>query len=180
MPSIEQIIQALKLAPRYLIAISIFSGILIFASDKTAKLLGIYQFTQDYHQWIGITFIATISLIAIDWGIKISAVVRNMVRSVKFKKRIIQCLHTLTEEEKQILRYYLAKQSKTNTLRTDDGIVNTLVAKGIIYRSANHGNLLEGFSHNINELAWDYLNINHGLLDGTTNTYRTDKRNYFG
>jgi hypothetical protein len=179
MPSIEQIIQALKLTPRYLVAVSIFCGALLFISEQTSKALGVYQFTQDNRQWLGIALIASISLVAIDWSIKISTVVRNMVRRIKFKKRMIQCLHTLTEEEKQILRYYLSKQSKTNTLRTDDGIVNTLVAKGIIYRSANHGNLLEGFSHNVNELAWDYLNEYPGLLNGTTNTYRTDQRNYF-
>jgi hypothetical protein len=176
MPSIEQIIQALKLTPRYLVAVSIFCGALLFISEQTSKALGVYQFTQDNRQWLGIALIASLSLVVIDWSIKIFAVVRNFVRRVKFKKSLIQRLHSLTEEEKQILRYYLSKQSKTNTLRTDDGIVNALAAKGIIYRSASHGNLLEGFSHNINELAWDYLNENPGVLEGTTNTYRTDQR----
>lgn len=176
MPSIEQIIQALKLTPRYLVAVSIFCGALLFINEQTSKFLGVYQFTQDNRQWLCIALIASLSLVAIDWSIKISAVVRNFVRHVKFKKSLIQCLHSLTEEEKQILRYYWSKQSKTNTLRTDDGIVNALAAKGIIYRSASHGNLLEGFSHNINELAWNYLNENPGVLEGTTNTYRTDQR----
>lgn len=176
MPSIEQIIQALKLAPRYLIAVSVFCGILLFINEQLSKTIGVYEFTRGYRQWIGIAFIASISLVAIDWSIKIGAIVRNLAHRIKFKKELVQRLHNLTEEEKQILRFYLVKQSKTNTLRTDDGVVNTLAAKGIIYRSANHGNLLEGFSHNINELAWDYLNENPGVLEGTTNAYRTDKR----
>ena len=176
MPTIEQIIQALKLAPRYLIAIGIFCGVLLFIEEQLAKTLGVFQFTQDNRQWIGIAFIASVSLVAIDCGIKIFAVVSDFFGDIKFKKSLMQSLNTLTEEEKQILRYYLAKQSKTNTLRTDDGIVNALAAKGVIYRSASHGTLLEGFSHNINDLAWDYLNENPGVLDGTTNTYRTDQR----
>jgi hypothetical protein len=179
MPGIEQIIQALKLAPRYLIAVSVFCGVLLFINEQLSKTLGVFQFTQDYRQWIGIAFVASIVLVAIDWSIKIGTVVSNFVRRIKFKNDLVKRLHSLTEEEKQILRYYLAKQSKTNTLRTDDGVVNTLTAKGIIYRSASHGNLLEGFSHNIHELAWDYLKENPGVLEGTTNTYRTDQRERF-
>jgi hypothetical protein len=174
--NIEQIIQALKLAPRYLVAISVFCGFLLFSEEHLSKTIGVFQFTQDYRQWIGIAFIASAALVSIDWGIKIFSVVRDFVYRAKFKKSLIQSLHSLTEEEKQILRFYLTTQSKTNTLRIDDGIVNTLVAKDIIYRSSSQGTLHEGFSHNINNLAWDYLHENQGLLEGTTNTYRTDKR----
>lgn len=176
MLTIEQFIQVLKLAPRYLVAVIIFCCVLLFIKDDTAKILGVYNFTQDYRQWLGIALVATSSLVIIDWSIKISAVIRNQMLRIKREKRILQSLHSLTEEEKQILRYYFAKQSKSNVLRIDDGIVNGLIAKGVLFRAASQGYLIEGFAHNINDLVWDYLNENLWLLDGTTNIYRTDKR----
>ncbi len=179
MPTLEQFIQVLKLAPRYLLAVIVFCGVLLFVEDDIAKTLGIYNFTQNYRQWLGIALIATSSLVIIDWSIKISMVIRDIAFRIKRKKSILKSLHSLTEEEKQILRYYLCKQSKSNVLRIDDGIVNGLVAKGIIFRAANQGNLVEGFAHNINQLAWDYLDVNLGLLDGETNFYRTDKEKDF-
>ena len=85
-------------------------------------------------------------------------------------------LNRLTEDEKQILRFYLAENTRANMLRIEDGVVQGLKADGIIFQSASLGNVLEGFAHNISDFAWDYLHINPHLLDGTTNTYRTDKR----
>lgn len=61
-------------------------------------------------------------------------------------------------------------------LKVDDGVVQRLVANRIIYRSASMGSLLEGFAHNITDAAWDYIHANPHILQGTTNTYRTDKR----
>jgi len=176
MLTVEQFTQVLKLAPRYLVAVIVFCSVLLFIKDETAKLLGVYDFTQNYRQWLGIAFTGTSSIIIVDWCIKVGGVIRNRAIKIKREKRILQSLHGLTEEEKQILRYYFAKQSKSNVLRINDGIVNGLVAKGIIVRAANQGDLIEGFTHNINELVWDYLDVNLGLLDGETNTYRTDKR----
>jgi len=176
MPSVEQIIEVLKLAPRYFIAVGVFSGILLFMDEPISKKLGVFDFTQNYSQWLGLAIVVSIAMLAMDWSIKISTVIRDSFESHKFRKAIIERLNCLTEEEKQILRFYLAKQSKTNTLRIDDGVVNTLTAHGIIYVSSRSGNLIEGFSHNISELAWDYLNKNPSVLNGTTNFYRTDKR----
>ena len=67
-------------------------------------------------------------------------------------------------------------QTRSNTLRIDDGVVNGLVAKGIIFRAASMGNLLEGMAHNIGDFAWDYLHENPHLLEGITDIARTDKR----
>jgi len=176
MPTLEQITEALKLAPRYLVAVAIFCGIFLFLPENISKQLGVLEFTRNYRQWLGIAFLACISLLSVTGGLEIIGVIRNRSHVAQLKKRMLQRLQCLTEEEKQILRFYLAQQSKTNTLRTDDGVVNGLVAHGIIYIAANHGNLIEGFAHNINEVAWDYLHEHPELLGGTTNTYRTDRR----
>ncbi len=176
MPSLQHILEALKLAPRYLAAIGLFCGVLLLLPDSFTNGLGIHDFAQHNRQWLGITFIGTLSLLAVSAVVKASDKIRNRTRRSKAREQTLKQLHNLTEEEKQILRFYVAKQSKTNVLRVDDGVVNGLTAGGIIHLAARQGNIIEGFAHNIDEFAWEYLNEHIELLEGVTNTYRTDKR----
>jgi len=178
MPSFEQFLQALKLKPRNLVAIILFACAGLFIPEEIIKAIGAFDFTQNNRQWFGIALVVASVLLLVECGIEIYGAIRNRARRIKHEKSILQSLHALTEEEKQILRFYIANQSKTNTLRIDDGIVNGLVSKDIICMAASQGSLIEGFAHNINDIAWNYLNKNHGLLVGETKTCRTDKRNY--
>ncbi|WP_146583085.1 superinfection exclusion B family protein [Neorhodopirellula pilleata] len=177
MPTLQNVLDALKLAPRYLAAIGLFAGLLLFAPNGISDTLGIRNLTQNYRQWIGLAFLASITLLAVHWGVQIGGIVRNRSRLQKSKQRITKKLHSLTEDEKQILRFYYATQSKSNTLRIDDGVVNGLVSAGVIFPAARMGNMFEGFAHNISDVAWNYLHEHPELLDGTTNFYRTDKGN---
>jgi len=177
LPTLQHILDAMKLAPRYLAAIGIFAGLLLFTPSGIANTLGIQNLAQNYRQWIGLAFLASITLLAVNWSVQIGGIVRNRSRLQKSKQQITKKLHSLTEDEKQILRFYFATQSKSNTLRIDDGVVNGLVGNGIIFRAASVGNMFEGFAHNISDFAWEYLHEHPELLGGTTSFYRTDKGN---
>jgi len=168
------VLDFLKLAPRYLVAVAIICGVLLFCGDALLDLVGVRKFAQDNRQWIGLVFIATTTLFCVDRAIEIKRVVGKRKAIAKRSEKRLKRLHSLTEDEKQILRYYFAKQTRSNSLRIDDGVVQGLVAAGIIYRSASVGDLLEGFAYNISDFAWDYLHEHLDLLKGTTNTYRTD------
>ena len=176
MPTLQSFLDAVKLPPRYLAAIALCCFLLLIIPNSLAQTLSVDQFAQDYRQWIGITFIASLCLLAVDGCVKIRSTIRNRSRRAKAHERKLKRLHALTEEEKQILRFYVSQQSKTNMLRVDDGVVNGLAADGIIHMAARQGNILEGFAHNIDDFTWDYLHEHIELLEGTTNTYRTDKR----
>ena len=150
---------------------------MLFAPNIIADTLGISNLTQNYRTWIRLAFLASITLLVVHWSVQIGGIVPNRSRIQKSKQRITKKLRALTEDEKQILRFYFSNQSKSNTLRIDDGVVNGLVGCGIIYRAASMGNMLEGFAHNISDFAWEYLNENPAILEGTTDYYRTDKGN---
>ena len=166
----------MKLTPRYLIALGIVAAFLFFSPESILKNLAIHDFAQNYRSWISFIFILSSVLLIVTVIIEITKWTKRWWRERKFYNHMSDRLNSLTEDEKQILRFYIAKQTKTNVLRLDDGIVQGLVSAGIIYRAASVGNLLEGFSYNISDVAWDYLNVYPHLLEGTTNTYRTDKR----
>jgi hypothetical protein len=173
---LKSLLEFLKLTPRYLIAIGLVAGLLLFGSDKFRDTLGLTKFAQDYRFVLGILFLSSIVLLLVGVGGGAIDRFQRWRRKQRAFRRITKRLHRLTENEKQILRFYIAKNTKANTLRIDDGVVQELAAEGIIYRSTTLGNMLEGFAHNISDVAWDYLNLNPQLLEGSTNTYRTDKR----
>ena len=173
---IKSIIEIIKLAPRYLIAIGIAAAFLLFGREEFLTSIGLKKFTDDYRAWLGIAFISTISLFGVYGATEIISFFRRKIIKRRIRKHIINRLNRLTENEKQILRFYYFQNTRANTLGTDDGIVQGLVADGIIHLSASLGNQFEGFAHNITEIAWQYINENPHILEGTTNFYRTDKR----
>lgn len=169
-------LEFLKLAPRYLIALGVMAAFLLFADESFLKLIGVFELVQHNRPMLGLTLVATVALFVVSVVGYCIALVKQWWGRRRRYRRIEERLQCLTEDEKQILRYYLAQNTRANTLRIDDGVVQGLKAIGIIHLSASMGNALEGFAHNINEFAWDYLHVHPHLLEGSTNTYRTDRR----
>jgi len=169
-------LEFLKLAPRYLVSVALICGLLLFLPQPWLTQIGLQGFADAYRQWLGLAFLVSAVLAGVGLGTAGWNWLRLKLRKRKIALNIIRKLNTLTEDEKQILRYYVSQNTRANTLKVDDGVVQELVACRIIYRSADMGNLLEGFAHNISDLAWDYLHVHPQVLEGTTNYYRTDKR----
>lgn len=169
-------IEVLKLAPRYLIATGLMASILIFSGKEYLEKFGVAEFANENKVWLGLTIIVSASLSVVSFLADAIKFVILKYRKIELEKAIKKRLHLLTEDEKQILRYYIGKNTRANTLRLEDGVVQGLAAEGVIYRSASMGNVLEGFAYNISDVAWNYLHENIELLEGTTTTYRTDKR----
>jgi hypothetical protein len=172
----KSFLEFLKLAPRYLIALGVMAAFLLFASEEFLKFISVLEFAQNNRPMLGLTLIVTVALFAVSIAADGISIAKGWWRKRDFYRRVTNRLNCLTEDEKQIIRFYIAKQTRANVLRYDDGVVQGLVSDGIIYQSASLGNMLEGFAHNISDFAWDYLHVHPHLLEGTTNTYRTDKR----
>jgi hypothetical protein len=175
---IKTAIEFLKLAPHYLTTVALISGALLFAPAPWLEHLGTTSLVTENRQWLGLAFITSTVLCLVAWTTSLWRWLRKSAARRSRHKHTLRRLHELTEDEKQILRYFLAKNTRANTLRLDDGVVQGLVRAGIIYRSAAIGNLLEGFAHNISDVAWDYLHEHPELLLGATNTYRNDELAY--
>jgi hypothetical protein len=169
-------LEFLKLAPRYFIALGVIAAFLLFTDEKILKFIGVFEFAQNNRPMLGLVLVVSVALFVVSVAADAGALVKGWWHKRKFYLRMTERLNRLTEDEKQILRFYLAKNTRANMLRIEDGVVQGLKADGIIFQSASLGNVLEGFAHNISDFAWNYLQVNSHLLDGTTNTYRTDKR----
>jgi Na+/phosphate symporter len=175
----KALLEFLKLTPRYLIAFFVMASVLLFCPEEFLKFIGVLELAKDYRAVLGLAFVVTGVLLFISFASALVTAIKRMARKRQFKRRVTERLNGLTEDEKEILRFYIAFNTRANTLRIDDGVVQGLVASGIIYRSASLGNALEGWAHNIHEFAWDYLQKYPILLEGTSNATRTDRRRMF-
>jgi len=172
---LKHALDAIKLAPKYLIAIAAVLAFLLFGPAELLQQIGAVDVAKNYRPWLGIGLLACVALLAVTIIQALYSHVALFMRNRTIERHMRERLHRLTEDEKQILRFYIGKQTRTNTLRHTDGIVQGLANERIIYRASNMGNLVEGFAYNIQEFAWDVLNEDMSLLNGTTDTYRTDK-----
>lgn len=172
----KSILELLKLAPRYLVATAIVCALLLFSPPELQNALGTTDFVNSYRQWIGLALVCSFGV----WLVAISSAGTKWAKgrwsNKRWKQSVAERLENLTEPEKQIVRYYFAKNTRGNKLRIENGNVQALVHAGIIYQSASLGSVLEGFAHNITDFAWDYIHKHPHVLNGTTNTYYTDER----
>ena len=106
--------------------------------------------------------------------------IKGFLKKRKYQMSIIKRLQKLTEDEKQILRYYVKENTRANSLRVENGVVAGLVADGIIYQSTIHGSIIDGVAHNVGDFVWDYLHVYPEVLNGSTTTCHTDKGRRFG
>lgn len=171
---VKALLDCLKLRPRYFLVIGVVSGVLLYADAQLLHQIGVDELAKDYRPILGMALIVSCVLLGVAIASAWAAHVRRQWRQWQFDRRIIERLQTLTEEEKQILRFYIAKQSRSNVLRIGDGVVQGLVAAGIIFRSASLGGRTGEFAHNIRDVAWKHLNEQLALLDGETDIYRSD------
>ncbi len=167
-------LEYLKLAPRYLIALGTIAAILLFSKQQLLEYVGVAEFSQKYRSILGLILIIAFALFITSISSEAIALIKKSWRRRKLYQRVIKRLHCLTENEKQILRFYIQKNTRANLLDIRCGDVSSLISSAIIYQSTDYGNI-SVVAHNINEIAWDYLHKHPCLLHGETNIYRTDK-----
>ncbi len=166
-------LDVLKLPPRYFVTATILAAFLLFSDPETLKQFGAFEFASEYRKYIGIVFLASAALSINGILGYFGRSTQSLVRAREIKKR----LNALTEPEKQILRYYIAKETRTNYLYMYDGIVEGLKAAGILTPAAERGPPT-CYPYNITDEAWNYLKKNRHLLLGETDYWRNDQERH--
>lgn len=154
----------LKLSPKYLVAIAIATGIVLFSPTDLIVRFGLTEIRDTYKPFIGLGFVSSLSLVTASATFAAIKWVRTRIKWKSNLSKSQRYLHNLTNEEADILRAYLGTQTKTLQLPIGSGVVQGLVNNHIIYRAANVGNLIDGIAFNIQPWAWEYLTVNLHLL----------------
>lgn len=174
MEFVKPLLDALKLSPRYFVALAALSGFVLFAPQQALEFLGIAQLAEDHRAVLGAVFLVSCTLSAMAlcaWCVRLVAGVRAQR---KMQAMVTKRLSSLTEDEKQILRYYIGHQTRTNYLDISDGVVQGLISARILFRAAAVSREYTVFAVNISAQAWQMLNEDQSMLIGSTNIARID------
>ena len=151
-----------KIPAAFLVAIVCVLGLILFLPLETAKVLAIDRFRDTYRVFLGPAFLLTVSFLVA----RMFMFIMQWYSEKRLLKLRQKALYKLTPEEKGYLIPYIEGQLNTVYVGIEDGIMNGLVAKGITYRAANMGDMLNGFAFNLQPWAREYLEKNPHLLDG--------------
>ena len=159
MIDINKIIEWIKLPPRIIGAIAILCVIALFTPGNILNKLGILEIRNKYFTWLGIIFIVSSSLLATDSLMSCYSWLKKKLQLRASHHIRKKRLHNLTPNEQEILRGYIEKNTRTQTLSITSGIVSGLEAAKIIYCATglSYAGGVE-FDYNIQPWAWQYLN----------------------
>jgi hypothetical protein len=155
----------IKLSPRYLLPICIFTGFVVFAPPNVLSIFGLTGFVSTYRAYFGSAFLLSAALVVSSVCIAFYEWLKRKHRERVTREHRHQRLRQLTEDEKAILRGYIEGQRRTQILSMSDGTVGQFVVEKILFRASKLGSVADYFPYNIQPWAWEYLNKHPELLE---------------
>lgn len=149
------------------LAIAIGFGIVVFSSEEIATGLGVDEYRVIHRGEFGFVFILSISISAFLFLREIVALLKKRVKKRSARKGRIARLKTLTPAEKDYLRPYIIKEKTTQSFDPDDGVVISLLGKGLIYTNVRDYDIFIGAPFNLEPWVRDHLARNRDLLSGS-------------
>lgn len=152
-----------NIAVKPLLAIAMASASLIFSPSSVVADLGIGWFVNHYRSWLGFALVVSFTYLCAHAIIFLAHKLRDIFISRMLRKGRIKSLKRLTPEEKLRLLPYIIDQKASTYHSINDGVINGLIAKNILFRSSNIGTM-HSFPFNIQPWAREELEKNPSLL----------------
>lgn len=154
----------IKLPTKTLAALCFVFGVMVFSGDAALESFGLKAFVEDYRAYLGVGFLATLALTVVNSLAAVWQFIYPWIAEAYWIRIGRKRLQSLNPTEKEILRYYIQNQTRSQSLPIQDGTVNALQREKIIIRGSSLGSLYS-FDFIIQPWAWEYLNEHPELLD---------------
>jgi hypothetical protein len=159
----------LKPTPRYLVAMCLATGILLFLPPQYTPdglRLQTKALNEQYGTWIVAAFLVSTALTLTAFTANAYAWLKPKITEHSGLRRGRQRLRKLTPPEKSILALYVAQNTRTQYLTMTDGVAAGLEHQHIIYRATHLSqSAYLAFAYNLQPWAWDYLTAHPDLLE---------------
>lgn len=129
------VIEFLKLAPKYFLPILIFSGIIVFLPESWLEFLYLDTIILKYRWIASLLFILSLSMFIGGILIKAYDVLKNKIKNRKINKYVKNKLNNLSETQRTILLRFVEDDVKSISLPISNGEVADLESHLIIYRA---------------------------------------------
>lgn len=155
MDFISTLLDKIKLSKEKQIGLFLFSLIIvIFAQYETLLQIMKIDFIKPLLPFFSILCLLLFSLIISK---PIYDIATYIYHSFFYQKNTKEYLQKLTSDEKDILKYFIENNVRTQYLDYSNGTANGLQAKKIIFCSSNIGIYGTTISYNIQDVAFDIL-----------------------
>jgi hypothetical protein len=161
---IGKLLDWVKLSPKKLAAIFIFSGLVLFAPEKWLDVLGLVVLRNNARFLFGFAFGLSGAVLLVEAGAFAWGIVNRKWTTAAILRRGLRRLHDLSKPKKEILRNYIEGGTRTQKFCLSDGVAAGLMAEGILAWLTSMSSSYDYFAYNIQPWAWEYLNKNRKLL----------------
>lgn len=159
------LIEFLKLSPKYFLPILIFSGVIVFVPTDWVLFLSLEGIAIKYKWIFSLLFLLSLAMFSsgvIIWTIDF---IKRKMFEFRTKKTMIKKLKTLSGYQKEIIISLLDSGKRSISLPVNNGEVNELSRYYIIYRTSNLSTGHVFFDYCLQPLAEEVLKKNRHLLN---------------
>lgn len=161
----SQMLDWIKLSPKYLFAIALFSELLLFSPLWILERAGWLEFVTKFRPWIGLIFMLTSTLLFTHFSVFVfEESLRPFYKKQKEKKRLRIWLQHLTHKQKEMLKEFINENTRTVSFNFMDGEVKELVTANILYLSTGLVDRGNYTPHTINSWVWEHLHKHPEIL----------------
>jgi hypothetical protein len=142
-----------KIRSEFLIALVGANLFLLLSPPWLLRALGFLQAIEGIRTWLGVTLLLSLCLLAAraaGWAMRYVGSEFQLLRSKKF-------IQQLSGEELGFLGEFIARDVASIQAPVGDGLAGSLMAKRLIFRASQMGNVLTGFAYGIQPWVKDYL-----------------------
>jgi len=129
----------LKLKPRYLFGVAITCLVVVALPKGWRQYLGYDGFVEPYRGWISLGALVFSVYGFVMFMANVPSKILEKWETWRFKRNAPGILRQLSSQEKGYIAKYIAENASTLQFRIDDGVINGLIAKSIVYRSSSVG-----------------------------------------
>lgn len=163
MLDVAKYVEWIKLSPRYLLPIVLFTGFILFVPSDALEVFGLATLRKEFAWLFGIFCLASSALLISSGLVFVCEWLYGLWESRSAEKELAQIIRNLSDQEKDVLRQYIEENITTLYFSFNNGVVGGLVAKNILFRSADVG--YGKFPYNVQPWAWEMLKEYPELLD---------------
>ena len=128
-----------KIPTRLFAVVALASGFMLFLPEMALERLGAAELRSEYTGYLGIAFLISVSLLAVEVVLWTFKVVQKRARRNNFEKAIANAMLKLDGSEKAVLREFFIAGTKTLRLPLEQPPVASLRKSGIVRCSAESG-----------------------------------------
>ncbi|MFV1977614.1 MAG: superinfection exclusion B family protein [Candidatus Scalindua sp.] len=164
----EQLFAWMKLPKRVAWPIVFVCALLLWGPADFNKGLGLDLFVEQYRVWVGVVFLFFLATGLTPLAPWCYEYIRNKIEEKRLIDAAKKRVSDLTPEEKEVLRTYIDKNTRSCDLNIQNGVVSGLMSAGFLVLAfkVSYGGTRGSYTFpvNISDWAWEFLRNHPEIL----------------